>query len=155
MKDEKQLIVSAIKNGTVIDHIPAHNLFKVVDILNLNTCQTQLTIGTNLDSKHLGKKAIIKIANRLFEEQEINRIALVAPQAKFNIIENYKVIAKHTVAIPLQITSIAKCMNPQCVTNSETVTTQFMVITKGEEIELQCHYCEKVTDQENLIIIRQ
>ncbi|MGL4364595.1 MAG: aspartate carbamoyltransferase regulatory subunit [Bacteroidales bacterium] len=155
MKDEKQLMVNAIKNGTVIDHIPSHNLFKVVDILNLHNCKSQLTIGTNLDSRRFEKKAIIKISDRLFEEQEINRIALVAPLAKFNIIRDYKVIAKHIVAIPSKIIGIAQCMNPQCVTNNEIITTKFTVMTKGDEIELKCNYCEKITDQEHLVIIRK
>jgi len=60
MKEPKQLSVSAIQNGTVIDHIPAKNLFKVITILGLDHIDTHLTFGTNLDSKKLGKKAIIK-----------------------------------------------------------------------------------------------
>ena len=58
---EKHLKVSAIKEGTVIDHIPADQLFKVIDILGLSKIPNQITFGTNLDSKLLGKKAIIKI----------------------------------------------------------------------------------------------
>ena len=86
----KELKVSAIKNGTVLDHIPANQLFKVINILNLDNCPHQITFGTNLDSKLLGKKAIIKIADRYFEDDEINRIALVAPQAKINIIRDFE-----------------------------------------------------------------
>ena len=33
---EKQLNVSAIKDGTVIDHIPTKALFKVIQILKLD-----------------------------------------------------------------------------------------------------------------------
>ena len=57
----KELKVSAIENGTVLDHIPATQLFKVINILDLSHCQHPITFGTNLDSKLLGKKAIIKI----------------------------------------------------------------------------------------------
>ncbi len=64
MKDEQKLQVSAIRNGTVIDHIPAKNLFKVIKILGLAKMEKQVTFGTNLDSKKLGKKAIIKLSDK-------------------------------------------------------------------------------------------
>ena len=70
-KDKTQLQVSAIKDGTVIDHIPAKNLFKVIAILGLDKIESQITFGTNLESKRLGKKAIIKIAEVFFKQEEI------------------------------------------------------------------------------------
>ena len=73
--DKSELKVTAIENGTVIDHIPANALFKVVKILNLEKEHNQVTFGTNLDSKKLGKRAIIKISDRFFEDSEINKIA--------------------------------------------------------------------------------
>lgn len=63
MKDKKHLSVSAIENGTVIDHIPAQNLFKVISILGLDRIPNQITFGTNLESQRLGRKAIVKIAD--------------------------------------------------------------------------------------------
>ena len=86
-KSGKELKVSAIKNGTVLDHIPANQLFEVITILGLRECPNQITFGMNLDSKLLGKKAIIKVADRFFEETQINKVALVAPEAKINIIK--------------------------------------------------------------------
>lgn len=152
MKEPKQLSVSAIQNGTVIDHIPARYLFKVIQILGLDKIDHQITFGTNLDSKKLGKKAIIKIADKYFEDDDINRIALVAPDAKLNIIKDYEVVEKKVVVVPDRIVGIAKCMNPQCITNHEQVTTKFRVISK-KNVALKCHYCEKITTQENLKII--
>ncbi|MCU0459392.1 MAG: aspartate carbamoyltransferase regulatory subunit [Bacteroidales bacterium] len=150
--DPKQLLVSAIESGTVIDHIPATTLFKVIKILGLDRIRTQITFGTNLDSKTHGKKAIIKIAGKFFEDDDINRIALVAPNAKLNIIRDYKVIEKRVVEVPDTISAIAKCMNPKCITNFEKVTTRFRVVSK-KPVALKCHYCEKITDQERLEII--
>jgi len=150
---EKHLKVSAIKNGTVLDHIPAEQLFKVIDILGLSCISNQITFGTNLDSKLLGKKAIIKISDRYFESDEINRIALIAPQAKINIIQNFKVVEKRVLSIPSSIKGIAKCMNPVCVTNHQPIETLFTTITDENELKLLCHYCEKITDKENLKII--
>jgi len=152
MKEPKQLSVSAIQNGTVIDHIPAKNLFKVISILGLDHIDTQITFGTNLERKKLGRKAIIKISDKFFENADINRIALVAPDAKLNIIRDYEVVEKKVVEVPDEIVGIAKCMNPKCITNFEPVTTRFRVVSK-KIVALKCHYCEKITSQENLHII--
>jgi len=152
MKETKQMSVSAIQNGTVIDHIPASNLFKVIQILSLDRIDNQITFGTNLESKKLGLKAIIKIAGLYFENEDINRIALVAPDAKLNIIKDYEVIEKKVVEVPDNIIGIAKCMNPKCITNFEHVVTRFKVVSK-KNVSLKCHYCEKITNQENLQII--
>jgi len=152
MKEAKELKVTALKNGTVIDHIPANKLFTVIDILGLDKIETTITFGTNLESKRLDKKAIIKVAEKYFEDHEINRIALVAPDAKLNIIKDYTVVEKKIVIVPDKVEGIVKCMNPKCVTNNEPVTTKFNVITK-KPISLKCHYCEKITDEAHMKII--
>jgi len=149
--DDKVLSVSAIKEGTVIDHIPSNSLFDVLNILKLDNISTQMTFGSNFPSKVLGRKAIIKIEGKFFEPDEINRIALVAPQAKLNIIHNYNVMEKHVVDIPDKIVGIAKCMNPKCITNYESVVTKFTVVDKTN-VALKCHYCEKITDRRNLML---
>ncbi len=150
---EKQLKVSAIKNGTVLDHIPADQLFKVIDILGLSRSGNQITFGTNLESKLLGKKAIIKISDKFFKDDDINRIALIAPQAKINIIHDFEVVEKKVLSIPASIEGIAKCMNPACVTNHQNILTRFTTITDSPDVKLLCRYCEKITDLKNLKII--
>ncbi len=152
MREKKQLVVSAIKDGTVIDHIPAQDLFKVISILGLDHIDTYITFGTNLESKKLQKKAIIKVSEVFFRQEDINRIALVAPEAKLNIIRNYEVVEKMIVELPDNIIGIAKCVNPMCITNKEEVKTKFKVVDK-KEVSLKCHYCEKITEQNNLDII--
>src|SRR5512139_40358 len=151
MKDKK-LEVSAIEYGTVIDHIPANVLFKVITILNLDKINQQITFGTNLDSKKLGKKAIIKLTDTFFIDKEINKIALVAPQAKLNIIRDYRVVEKKVVEVPEEIIAIAKCMNPKCITNNEKIVTRFTVVSR-KDVKLKCRYCEKITDQEHIEIV--
>ncbi len=147
-----KLQVSAIRNGTVIDHIPARSLFDVITILGLDRIENQITFGTNLDSEKLGKKAIIKVSGKFFENDEINKIALIAPHAKLNIIEEYAVTEKRVVEIPAEITGIVKCFNPKCITNHELVTTRFSVVSKAP-VALRCHYCEKITDHKHLQIL--
>ena len=154
MTENRNLSVTAIENGTVIDHIPAQNLFNVISILGLDTLiDNRVTFGTNFKSKRLGRKAIIKISNKYFEDTDIDKIALVAPHAKLNIIKNYKVADKREVSVPTEIKGIAKCVNPKCVTNNENITTKFSVIEKNGSISLKCNYCEKITDQKHIVII--
>jgi len=146
------LQVSAIKDGTVIDHLPANRLFDVINILQLQYCKNNITFGTNLDSKRMGQKAIIKVSNRFFKDNEIDKIALIAPMAKLNTIQDYKVVEKREVSIPSEIVGIARCVNPKCITNNEKITTRFSVISKAP-IELRCHYCEKITSENQIVII--
>ena len=120
-------------------------------ILGLDRLDDQVLVGTNLDSKKFGKKGIIKVSNTFFKDEEINKIALIAPFAKLNIINNYAVTEKKEVEIPNQITGIVRCFNPRCITNHEPITTRFTVTSKSP-ISLKCHYCEKITDQEHLQI---
>lgn len=152
-KGGKELKVSAIKNGTVLDHIPANQLFKVIKILGLNDCPNQITFGANLDSKRLGKKGIIKIADKFFEEREINKISLVAPDAKINIIRDFEVVEKKVIGVPEEIVGIVKCANPKCITNHQPITTKFHTIYDENGLKLHCHYCEKNTDAEDFKII--
>ena len=135
-----------MENGTVLDHIPADNVYKALRILNLKGIENQITIGINLNSKQNGKKGIIKIADKFFEDEELNKLALLAPEATVNVIRDFKVVEKKKVELPKEITGIAKCMNPKCVTNHQPITTKFTVNVKGNETSLLCHYCEKISD---------
>jgi aspartate carbamoyltransferase regulatory subunit len=148
-KKKLKLKVSAIKEGTVIDHIPAKSLFKVLSILGLDKIENQITFGTNLESGKLGAKAIIKVSDKFFENDEINKIALIAPHAKLNIIRDYVVVEKKVVEIPESIQGIVKCFNPKCITNNEHVNTCFKVVST-EPISLKCRYCEKITTENQI-----
>ena len=147
--NRKELKVSAIENGSVIDHIPSKNVFQVIKILNLSEYQNQLLIGTNLDSSKMGKKGIIKVSNKFFKSDEINKIALVAPTATLIIIKNFEVVEKKKVEVPDYAENIVKCFNPNCITNNEEIITKFTVIDK-KELKLRCHYCEKITARNNI-----
>src|SRR5574344_1710136 len=145
---KEELAVAALKNGTVIDHIPTQSLFKVVNLLGIQKQTNSVTIGFNLDSKKCGKKGIIKIEDVYFPEDTLNRIALIAPHAKINIIKGYEVVEKHTVSLPDEIIGIVKCSNPKCITNNEPMKTHFHVIA-SDPLVLKCHYCDRtVCDDE-------
>ena len=141
----KELVVSALENGTVLDHIPAENVYKALEILNLTDIENQITIGINLTSRYFGKKGIIKIADKFFEDEELNKLALIAPKATVNIIRDFKVVEKKQLVMPEEIHGIAKCRNPKCVTNHQPIKTWFKTIDNGNEVSLLCHYYEKIT----------
>ena len=146
------LQVAALKNGTVIDHIPSEKLFTVVQLLGVEQMTSNITIGFNLDSKKLGKKGIIKIADKFFCDEEINRISVVAPHVKLNIIRDYEVVEKKEVKMPDELRGIVKCANPKCITNNEPMATIFHVIDKDNCI-VKCHYCEKEQKREEITIL--
>ena len=146
----KELVVSALENGTVLDHIPAENVYKALDILNLKGIENQITIGINLNSRQHGRKGIIKIADKFFADEELNKLALLAPEATVNVIRDFKVVEKKKVVMPEEVIGIARCMNPKCVTNHQPIDTWFKTIEEGNEISLLCHYCEKITDSKHI-----
>ena len=152
MNEKKELQVAALENGTVIDHIPSDKLFTVVSLLDMQHMDSNITIGNNLESKKLGKKGIIKIANRFFTPEEISRLSVVAPNIKLNIIRNYQVVEKKEVIMPEELKGIVRCNNPKCITNNEPMRTWFHVIDKEKGL-LKCHYCEKEQQVDNIKLI--
>ena len=149
---KKELQVAALENGTAIDHIPPRQLFKVADMLSLKELENTITIGNNFHSKKMGSKGIIKIADKFFEEDVINRIALIAPNVILNIIRDYEVVEKKEVKMPDELRGIVKCANPKCITNNEPMSTIFHVIDKDNCI-VKCHYCEKEQRREEITIL--
>jgi len=148
---KKELLVAAIENGTVIDHIPPEQLFKIALMLGLEKTSSTITIGNNFISGEMGRKGVIKIADKFFEEDELDRIALIAPNVILNIIRDYEVVEKRTVTLPDEVVGLVKCNNPKCVTNNEPMPTRFEVIDK-EKGTLKCHYCERKINKESIII---
>ncbi len=154
MDNKKELKVSAIENGTVIDHIPADKVLRVVRILDLDNSGDLALFGVNLESKKYKKKGIIKVSNKFFKDVEINKIGLVAPNASLITIKDYKVVEKRNVEMPTEIGGYVKCINPKCVTNHQNVSPKFKVyVREGEGIRLKCHYCEKTTKQNEMTFI--
>lgn len=141
--NKTELAVAALRNGTVIDHIPASSLFQAVKILGLSEMNGSITIGFNLDSRKLGKKGIIKVADAQFAPDVLDRIALIAPTAVVNIIRDYEVVEKRPVRLPEEVSGIIKCNNPKCITNNEPMKTRFKVIAgdAAGDTSLSCNYC--------------
>ena len=149
---KKELSISAIKDGTVIDHIPSNTTLKVADILDLKGIRGIISIATNLTSKTMGKKGLVKISGKDLTKEEVDKIALIAPNATVNIINNYDVKQKIKVTIPSVINKIIKCSNPNCITNNEEISTKFYVLNK-DPLKVRCHYCERNMDKEDISLL--
>ncbi len=143
--NSNELVVSALENGTVLDHIPSESVYRALDILGLRGIENRITIGINLGSDILGKKGIIKISDKFFADDELNRLALIAPNATVNIIRDYKVVEKKKLSLPQEVAGVGHCLNPRCVTNHHKIRTRFTTLERDGEIMLLCHYCEKLS----------
>ncbi len=150
--NKQALQVSALCNGTVIDHIPADKLFAVVNLLDIPTMSNNVTIGYNLESKKLGKKGLIKISDRFFTDDEINKISVIAPNVVLNTIRNYDVVEKREVKMPDEIHNIIKCNNLNCITNNEPMATHFYVANRDTHT-LKCRYCEKEVSLDDIKLL--
>ncbi|CDL82832.1 aspartate carbamoyltransferase regulatory subunit [Xenorhabdus szentirmaii] len=151
MTQDHQLQVEAIKCGTVIDHIPAHVGFKLLSLFKLTETDQRITIGLNLPSNHLGRKDLIKIENTFLTEQQANQLAIYAPHATINNIENYVVVNKMPINLPECIDSILVCPNSNCISHNEPVNSSFRVLKAKNDVVLLCKYCEKEFDRQAVI----
>lgn len=147
-----ELKIQKIREGTVIDHIPAGNALNVLKILNITGKEGNIvSVAMNVPSKKYGKKDIIKIEGKELNPKEVNTIALIARRATINIIRDYQVHKKYRVKIPETIENIVKCSNPQCITNgNEPIAPIFKVISTNP-IELRCRYCQRITTYEDIL----
>ena len=150
--DKKELMVSALENGTVIDHIPADKVFDVVNMLNIQEMKTPVTIGANLESRKIGRKGIIKIADRYFTDEEVSKLSVIVPNIVLTTIHDYEVTDKRHITMPDEICNIVRCPNPKCITNHEPMHTVFSVIDK-ESGTLRCRYCNKEIGKDDIKLL--
>jgi aspartate carbamoyltransferase regulatory subunit len=134
------LLISPIRNGTVIDHITGGEALNVLKIIGITGATTEsISVATNVKSSKIGKKDIVKIENRELRKEEVDRIALIAPHATISIIRNFEVYEKKGVEIPAFLIGVVRCPNPGCISNTnEPIPSKFEVLPKG----LHCLYCE-------------
>lgn len=143
MTHDNKLQVEAIKCGTVIDHIPAQVGFKLLSLFRLTETDQRITIGLNLPSGEMGRKDLIKIENTFLTDDQINQLALYAPHATVNRIDDYNVVAKSSPALPARIERVLICPNSNCISHNEPVCSSFAVKERHNDLYLKCKYCEK------------
>jgi aspartate carbamoyltransferase regulatory subunit len=150
-RGETLIKVSALREGTVIDHLVAGTALKVLSVLGVKF-EGAVTIGLNLDSRKLGRKDIIKIERRELTPAEVARIALISPRADFSIIRDFKVVRKFTPELPAVVEGLIRCPNPSCISNASWVTTKFGVV-RPDPLRVRCHYCERSLKKEEIELL--
>tara|TARA_R110000868_G_scaffold179388_3_gene419406 strand:+ start:625 stop:1083 length:459 start_codon:yes stop_codon:yes gene_type:complete len=150
----KKLSVSAIKNGTVVDHITTDQTMRIMHMLRLLDKKHKVTVGFNLPSKRMKLKDLIKIEDHELTPEEANQISVFAPDATIAIIKNFEVSKKLTTKLPEAISSIFICPNSACVTHVEPVESYFHIRESGKVMKLVCQYCEKSFER-NQVKVKQ
>jgi len=136
--------VRPINNGTVIDHIAGGQALNVLKILGISgATDAMVSVVMNVDSRKLGRKDIVKVEDRELLEEEVNRIALIAPDASINIIRDCKVIEKRKVDLPDEIVGVVRCQNPNCISNTLEPIKSRMLVKAKNPVLLRCLYCEQ------------
>ena len=151
--EEGELRVPAIKNGSVIDHIPMGQMQKVIALLGLFDAPNPITIGLNFRSRKLGEKGLIKVEDKFFTPEDVNSLALVCPDVVINVIHDYKVTEKISVRPPKHFSGLVRCTNPKCVSNNEPMGGKFTVLEE-HPVVLQCDYCTRKIRQEEIELTR-
>ncbi|AGT35736.1 MAG: aspartate carbamoyltransferase regulatory subunit [Thermofilum sp.] len=149
----EELLVRKIRDGTVIDHIPAGRALDVLKILGLSGKEgSTIAIVMNVPSKKLGRKDIVKVEGKFLEPKEVDEIALIAPTATINIVKDFRVLEKRRVQVPGEIKGLLRCPNPNCVTNTkrEPIETRFKLVSIAP-LKLKCYYCEDIVTEEQVI----
>lgn len=141
-KEGRELIISKIRDGIVIDHIPVGRALTILRILRLTGSEGRIALVMNVESRKLGRKDIVKIEGKELSMEELNLIALIAPTATINIIKDYEVVKKFKVELPNRIRGIVRCSNPKCISNKprEPITPSFTVVKRNPPL-LKCDYC--------------
>ena len=152
MQARQELYVRKIKDGTVIDHITPGFALDVLKILGINGKDGEVvSAAINVESKQLHHKDIVKIQNRELKPNEVDKIALIAPNATINIIRNYDVASKKVVELPSGIRGIMKCDNPSCISNSREPVEPRFAVDRREPIRLRCYFCGHIMEREDVL----
>jgi len=144
----RELKITPIKNGTVIDHIAnglALEVLKIIGVQSLDKDST-VSVALHVRSNKLGWKDIVKVENMELSPRKVNAIALVSPTATISIIREFKVREKRPVDLPERILGILRCPNPNCISNQpEPIESEFEV-SQRRPVVLTCVYCDRQVD---------
>ncbi len=134
------MIIDAIKNGIVIDHITAGKAMELYQILGLGELDCTVAILKNVVSGKLGRKDIIKIDS--MQDIDWDIIGYVDPNITVNVIRDGERVEKRQLKLPDTITGVIRCKNPRCITSVEQELPQVFTLTDRENRVYRCLYCE-------------
>ena len=146
--------VTAIKNGTVIDHVPAGKALSVLKMLGIGgDMSNPVSLVMNVPSKKMGGKDIIKVEDRELTQSELDRLALVAPESSIAIIRAYSVAEKLNVNLGEEVRNVVRCTFSNCITqNPREPLAHRLKVTRTDPLALRCHYCGRPQNMDELIL---
>ena len=145
---DRELRVSKIRNGTVIDHLAAGQALNVLALLGIDGSGGEsVSVGMNVPSDKLAKKDIVKVEDRELSQSEVDVLSVISPEATINIIRDYEVVEKKRIERPESVDAVLACPNRNCITNAdEPVQTRFVVLEDG----LRCGYCGEIVREDEV-----
>ena len=149
------LFIPKIELGIVIDHIPAGQGPKILDIIYQyeEMKDEAITLGLNYKSKKLGKKDLIKLQMEYLAPEIIQHISIVVPGVTIKAIKDYNVHSKVVVHPPHEIKNLLECKNPNCITNSEGHVGTLFTAVDDTIKQVKCYYCERIFDLDELDVV--
>ena len=145
----RELRITPIRNGTVIDHITnglALDVLRIIGVRDLDKDST-VSIALHVRSGKIGWKDIVKVENMELSPRKVNAIALITPSATISIIRDHQVREKRSVDLPEHVTGVVRCPNINCISNQgEPIESDFRVVRRRPVVR-RCTYCDRqVTD---------
>ena len=153
MKNNQEvLLIPKIELGIVIDHIPAGEGIKILEIISRykEMKTVPVTLGLNYKSQKLGRKDLIKLQMEYLDPEIIQHISIVVPGVTIKAIKNYGVHTKVVVRPPKEIKDLLECKNPNCITNKEKHIGTVFTSVDEDSRQVKCFYCERIFDLHEL-----
>lgn len=140
--------LKAIDHGTAIDHIPAGKALQILECLEI-VSDKPVGVLMNVNSSKLGKKDLIYVEGFELTRKEFAKVGLLARGATINIIRNQNVVQKIKAHLPKDADGIIKCINPNCISNNESLETKFKIY--DQPIKGKCFYCERWMSEKQIL----
>ena len=132
--------IDAIVNGFVIDHIRAGRSLEIYRALDLGALGCPVAILTNVQSKKMGRKDIIKVdTDRAID---LHLIGFIDPDVTIDVIKDGCVVEKKHLELPYEVKDLIRCKNPRCITSVEPDLPHVFRLGSTAGRIYRCIYCE-------------
>ena len=153
MSEKQTMLVQKISDGTVIDHITAGKALSVLRLLgNPQARGDTVALVMNVSSSKMKRKDIVKVEGVEISEEQIQRLALIAPQASVNIIRSFRVVDKKNAVPPKSVSGVLSCNNPTCVSVKEKNSVpSIFSLTDTSPLSYRCKYCGRTLAEQDIL----
>ncbi len=139
------MIIGRIKDGIVIDHIPAGRAMDLYRDLKLDALGCEVVIIQNAGSEKRNKKDVLKIDAIIDIPYEI--LGFIDANITVNFIRGGELIRKMKPGLPEELRDIIFCKNPRCITTTEQELTHVFRLTDQAGGVYRCLYCEAMAEK--------